>query len=68
MKMETQEDGFGAFAYGEIAYLVKYLPPEHKDQSSVPQHPRKMPMWWSGPVIPVLGRQRHVDPWGSIAS
>lgn len=54
---------------GEMAGLAKYMSCRHvelkfsprRHKSTMPPHP-----WWSGRVIPELGKRRQVDHWGSL--
>lgn len=47
-----------------IAQYLKSLLHRHKFDL---WHPHSLG-WWYAPVIPVLGRQRQKDPWGSLAN
>lgn len=51
-----------------MTLLVKYLPYKPEDRSSIPITQVESWVYWHRVVVPVLGRQRRVHPWGLLAS
>lgn len=53
---------------GEMAQSVKHLEHKNGDPGSIPSILIKIQVWWHMFIIPMLGRQRLLYPWNSLAN